>query len=981
MDANPDVLSKGTFFLLVALLSFTISSYVQGNSPAGVSKWDELIQKHKNCGIFDYKNVFDITPKGSSDKSDFKLLRKHLKKHKIQTDSTAKYDISKSVSQPQNDFCVDAIEVEVGIPYYGSTINATGDSESSCSESDDRDVWHIFTPTQSEMVSISLLGSDYDTTLAVYDECGGTELACNDDAEGLQSEITVQVEAGFSYLIRVAGYDHDTGDYVLTIDPITTPENDECIDAIEVQVGVPYSGSTRGATGNSTSSCGDSDDRDVWHIFTPTQSEVVSISLLDSSFDTTLAVYDECGGTELACNDDAGWELQSEITMQVEAGSSYLIRVAGFNGRIGDYVLTINPVTPPENDDCVDAIEVQLGIPYNGSTRNATGDSTSSCGFMDELDVWHIFAPTQSGLVAISLAGSLFDTTLSVYDECGGTELECNDDTGWMGESEIIMQVEADSSYLIRIAGFDHETGDYVLTVNSAIPPEHDDCVDAISIQEGIPWFGSTSYATGDYTSKCSDSDDKDVWHVFTPMQSGFFSIRTYATFDSTLAVFDECQGSELACNDDTITCDDSEVSIYMNANTDYFIRVAGYGHESGDYVIEVINNPLPVLDEPDRPYPSNGASNVPIKTVLSWNSATEQFGKIDDIDISSENGIPSQEILKVIYGTDDRMEEYQVTDPAMLAAGDATAILVSLEELTRNNDGTYTLSDQTLAEWFSDDSFGSLFPSSPLCPNEPYRDQPSPGTCSGFLVGPDIIATAGHCLDCACDRSTLAVVFGFVMLDEATPRLVVSDQDVYFVREVIGLQIGYPDWALMRLDREVVGRSPLPLRQTGRVNDEQPLAVISYPVGIPRKYDWGGTVRDNTQYTFFQANLDTYNGSSGAVVLNLNTMIVEGILVRGVEDFILDENTGCERSSVLPNDNDEWEDVSRITALSPLLPSYDVYLGTNPAHLKLVKSGSSLSVFRPESLQPRTTYYWQVVVRCASRENRGAIWKFWTGE
>ncbi|MGD8787385.1 MAG: serine protease [Phycisphaerales bacterium] len=973
MNATSDVFLKRAIFISIALLSFNLSTYVQGENSADIFEVDKLLHKYKNCDVFDCKTMSSLVSEGSLDRTDFQLLKKYLKKSSVQAGYARKSSITKSEGQPQNDFCVNAIEVEMGIQYSGTTENATGDSESGCSFSDDRDVWYIFTPTQSGLVSISLSGSSFDTTLAVYDECGGTELACNDDAVGLQSEIAMQVETGSSYLIRIAGFDHDTGDYVLTLNSTTALENDECIDAIEVEVGVSYSGSTRGATGDTTSGCSNSDDLDVWHIFTPTQSEVVSISLLDSEFDTTLAIYDGCGGTELACNDDAGWEVQSEITMQVEGGFSYFIRIAGYDHETGDYVLTISSVAPLDNDNCINASEVQLGVPYEGSLRNATGDGTSSCGFMDNnIDVWHIFTPAQTQVVAITLEGSFFlvDATLSVFNQCDGAELECasGDILNLSGEVEITMQVEAGSSYLIRVGG--DETVDYVLTINPAIPPEHDDCVDAISIQEGIPWFGSTRHATGDYTSKCGfSSDDKDVWHIFTPMRSGFFSIRTYADFDTTLAVFDECQGSELACNDNTVTCDDSEISLLMSANTDYFIRVAGHGHESGDYVIEVVNNPLPALDEPNRPYPSDGASNVPVDTVLSWNTTTEQLK-------DASNSIPSQEILKVIFGTDDRMEEYQVTDEAMLAAGDATAVLVSLEEITRNSDGTYMLSDQTLAEWYSADSFSSL------CPNEPYRDQPTPGSCSGFLVGPDIVATAGHCLDCACDRSNFAVVFGFVMLDEETPRLVVSDQDVYFIREVIGLQMGYPDWALLRLDREVVGRNPLPLRQTGRVDDDQPLVVIGYPMGIPRKYDWGGTVRENTQYTFFQANLDTYGGNSGSAVLNLDTMTVEGILVRGFEDFVFDESAGCERSNVLPDDNEEgWEEVTRITALSPLVPSYDVYLGTEPANLELVKSGSSLCKLKPESLRPQTTYYWQVAVRSASRETRGAIWKFRTGE
>jgi len=33
------------------------------------------------------------------------------------------------------------------------------------------------------------------------------------------------------------------------------------------------------------------------------------------------------------------------------------------------------------------------------------------------------------------------------------------------------------------------------------------------------------------------------------------------------------------------------------------------------------------------------------------------------------------------------------------------------------------------------------------LCPEEPFRDQPTGPSCSGFLVTPEIVVTAGHCV------------------------------------------------------------------------------------------------------------------------------------------------------------------------------------------------------------------------------------------
>ena len=864
---------------------------------------------------------------------------------------------------PKNDECINAIEVQKGM-YTGSTHQSTGSMTSTCGESDDRDVWYIFTPTQSEPVTISLWGSSFDTTLAVYDQCGGTELPCCNDANDIfYSILTMPVEEGTSYLIRIAGYNHRTGDYVLTISSATIA--DECSDAIEVRAGIPYYGNTYEATGNTTSNCGYGDVVDVWHIYTPTQSGDTTFSLLGSGFDTTLAIYDQCGGSELACNDDYSGTRQSQIIMHVDANTPYLIRVAGYGHQQGYYMLTIDPGSGPNNDDCENAIAITEGVPWYGDSQGATGNDTSGCSNSDDLDVWHIYTPTKSGQTTISLAGSSFDTTLAVYDQCGGTELACNDDAGGTRQSAIIMTLEAGKSYFIRVAGYNHHTGPYILTISN--PPQNDECSNASEITEGVSLYGSTEGATSDIVGGCSGYDDLDAWYIFTPTHTGLFTISVYADFNSTVTIYDRCQGIQLACNDDTCDSASSRLTIHLIENTPYLVRVAGVNHESGEYVIEAACNPLPDVNEPDAPYPSNGASDVPTNTVLSWNDT--------DGGLSHTQDKKSAVTLEAIFGADNRQEEYQINNPAVLATGDATVVIVQLSKLKSNSDGSYSLPKQTLANLYFNNT-GNI-----LCPDEPFRDQPSPGLCSGFLVGPDIIATTGHCVECSCDLSDLAVVFGFVMQDANTPVLSIPAQDVYFVRDIVAMQTGLPDWALLQLDRKVVGHTPLPMRRKSEVIDYQSLVAVGYPMGIPRKYDLVGSVQENTAVTYFQADLDVYEGSSGSAVLNRDTMKVEGFVVRGPEDFITDDDAGCDRSNVLPNDYGSWQDVSRITALSPVVPAYDIYLGTDPNNLNLVQSGSPLPQFNPESLQPATTYYWQVVAAGASGEKTGPMWEFTTSQ
>ena len=120
---------------------------------------------------------------------------------------------------------VDAIVVNGGEEYSGSTGEAIGTSESSCGYNDTIGVWYSFTPTSTEAYKISLCGSTFDTTLSVFDSYGARELVCNDDYCDLQSELTIGLTAGETYLIRAAGYDGETGGYTLTLETIPAEVN------------------------------------------------------------------------------------------------------------------------------------------------------------------------------------------------------------------------------------------------------------------------------------------------------------------------------------------------------------------------------------------------------------------------------------------------------------------------------------------------------------------------------------------------------------------------------------------------------------------------------------------------------------------------------------------------------------------------------------------------------------------------------------
>jgi hypothetical protein len=262
----------------------------------------------------------------------------------------------------------------------------------------------------------------------------------------------------------------------------------------------------------------------------------------------------------------------------------------------------------------------------------------------------------------------------------------------------------------------------------------------------------------------------------------------------------------------------------------------------------------------------------------------------------------------KVIYGTDDRVDMYQVTDRNILTDADSVVALVDFSDITDNGDGTSALNGPTFAVAHN------------LCQSEPFRNQPTVPFCSGFLVDPSIIATAAHCVNQG-NLASIRFVFGFEMSDANTAETTIDNDEIYRGIRILGRQIGTAgtDWALVQLDRPVLNHPCVRIRRSGKVPDGAALHVIGHPSGLPKKHAGGAIVRDNTPSRYFVANLDTYGGNSGSPVFNSVTHMVEGILVRGETDFVRVGN--CWVSNVCPANGCRGEDCTRTTEFDQLVP------------------------------------------------------------
>lgn len=255
----------------------------------------------------------------------------------------------------------------------------------------------------------------------------------------------------------------------------------------------------------------------------------------------------------------------------------------------------------------------------------------------------------------------------------------------------------------------------------------------------------------------------------------------------------------------------------------------------------------------------------------------------------------------KVIYGLDNRVDPINSSNANFKMWAKSTAAQIP----NNNIDQNLNIATQTLGESMS------------LCSDQRFAHQIAPARCSGFLVAPDILVTAGHCMRSSSDCSDSKWVFDFT---EGTRTL--DADDVYGCKEIIKQELNSGrlpniDYAVIKLDRPVTGRKPLKFRTSGKISDGTPLVVIGHPSGLPTKISDGAVVRNNNPVAYFSSNLDTFGGNSGSAVFNVNTGEVEGILVRGETDYVISSNPDggtCRKVKECANTACRGEDVTRIT-------------------------------------------------------------------
>jgi hypothetical protein len=615
---------------------------------------------------------------------------------------------------PPNDECSGAVHISIDPPENSYTANSTASCVNgptpSCGGTGIQDLWWEFTYEQDAIEIICTAVLDISSMrMAVYDECGGSEIACSEPAPDIgptSSRIFFDcdiLETGNSYYIQAGGLDNETGFFNIEINQLGTgctdelacnynPESacddgscvlmdvcgicggsgtnsgcmdpiafdfdpnadcqigsclygsDECQNAHEapVNTGALLVNNTFSVLDGPNPSCGGAlPIRDMWFKFTY-EGGFYHI-YTDASFDTRLALYESCGGPELFCNEIAETpEFKSELALDcvdLTVGETYFVQCGGVNSTTGLILISFEnipfeecPITP--NDICEDAIPITPNFgPVETSNEFTLVDGPDpSCGGIGEIkDVWFKFDYFGGDILITTTLGTLTDTRLALWEgNCTSlTEVGCNDDANFGSDLSSKLFFTCDDltpfqTYYIQAGGFLLLSGSFQIelintpTVLGCTDPDacgydplatcdNGSCTpiftgDVCSEAPHIP-PGSTTFIINTDAS-CENGPDpscggvgiQDKWSKFT-YETGAIEITCHALTDLTgvrVALYDDCDGAELACNDWDVLVAPTTARLLFECNElqpghTYYVQAGGHDDQIGFLSLQIL--------------------------------------------------------------------------------------------------------------------------------------------------------------------------------------------------------------------------------------------------------------------------------------------------------------------------------------------------------------------------------------------------------
>ena len=466
-----------------------------------------------------------------------------------------------ALAQPSNDDCANAIAIAVGTectPQTYTCIGATGEALSvapnpTCGIYQGGDVWFSFTVPASGDFRIEVTSTFNAAQWALFSgSCGSfTQETCASNGNQLFQNFGRDDLAGQTVYIRVWRFNSAAGtDFTLCVREIDRPTNDDCANAVALQVGTsctPESFTTEFATTEGTGvvgnpSCSVFAGNDIWFSIDVPASGNFRIEASGTGVQWEL-YSGSCGNLSVEACATGNAQLNQNFIRPDLANTTLLLRAWRFNSTAGvDFSFCVQEFTPLPNDDCANATELAVSLactPESFTTEFATSEPVTtapnpSCSVYQGNDVWFRFDTPASGNFRVEMTTAGLNGQWELYSgSCGNfTSVACATSNNQLAQNFANPALGGQTLYL-RVWRFNSTAAvNFDLCVIDITPPENDNCAAATAIAVALDCT-YTSFSGQLSTEEPGIAPDPscglylggDVWFTFTAPASGQFAV------------------------------------------------------------------------------------------------------------------------------------------------------------------------------------------------------------------------------------------------------------------------------------------------------------------------------------------------------------------------------------------------------------------------------------------------------------------------
>lgn len=307
------------------------------------------------------------------------------------------------------------------------------------------------------------------------------------------------------------------------------------------------------------------DNYDLWYQFTmPIDGNLYIDGATSLNYFT---LYDSCGGAEITCSQN------DTIIENLINGNTYFLRTSFQFNSVSTFSLQV--FEEAANNDCINAELITVGTmnytEYTVDSRSANQGIDTTCDNVlnTNLDLWYEFVMPVNGNIEIQGAQQFQFQTFSLFDTCGGVELECVSDRGFF------QNLIAGNTYILRIGERVVNAGLFNFRIQAFEFAANDDCVNSevilIETANSNTYIADFRTATESMDASCEtpSNTNYDLWYNFTMPVTGNLKIDQLLTGLDIVTIYDSCNGTEISCQSGL------QFISGLTENTNYILRIS----------------------------------------------------------------------------------------------------------------------------------------------------------------------------------------------------------------------------------------------------------------------------------------------------------------------------------------------------------------------------------------------------------------------